>query len=445
MSQPNRYFELGPARREVLKNNPALLDAIVSGGQFGGGFSTAIANHMYSRTNAAAIADARDGMSVEQHGDRSYLIRFPFVNVAAFDTDDGLVLVDAGFAPAGPALLEACTSISSKPVHTIILSHFHCDHAFGAWALFKAGHRPEIVATTEFAQELQADLDTWGLNSRYTNQNPNDVPHDWDIAFTPTVTYSGSMSLDIGGVRFDLTHGRGETADQQWVWVPGERAIVSADYYQPFLPNAGNGKRRQRHIRDWAAALRAMADCQPLVSLPMHGAALGELESQDRFRAHADILDSIVGQVLTGLNAGTRGSDIVETVVMPAEHAGRDDVAETYSTVRDIAKMVVNQYTGWWDDIPSHWAPASVEAEAVEIARLAGGADRLMDRALELIDSDVRLACQLADWAYFAQPGSERIRSDASRVYIARIISDETPTQEALVYLDHLAELELGS
>ena len=63
-----------------------------------------------SRTNAAAIADARDGMSVEQHGDRSYLIRFPFVNVAAFDTDDGLVLVDAGFAPAGPALLEACTS-----------------------------------------------------------------------------------------------------------------------------------------------------------------------------------------------------------------------------------------------------------------------------------------------------------------------------------------------
>jgi glyoxylase-like metal-dependent hydrolase (beta-lactamase superfamily II) len=444
MNQSNRYFELGAARREVMMNNPALLDAIVNGGRFGGDFSPAIANRMYSRKNASAIADARDGMRVEQHGDRSYLIRFPFVNVAAFDTDDGLVLVDAGFGPAGPALLEACTSISSKPVHTIILSHFHCDHAFGAWALFEAGHRPEIVATTEFAQELQADLDTWGLNSRYTNQNPNDVPHDWDIAFTPTVTYSGSMSLDIGGVRFDLTHGRGETADQQWVWVPGEKVIVSADYYQPFLPNAGNGKRRQRHIRDWAAALRAMADCQPLVSLPMHGAALGELESQDRFRAHAAILDSIAEQVLAGLNAGMRGSDIVETVVMPVQHAGRDDVAETYSTVRDIAKMVVNQYTGWWDDIPSHWAPASVEAEAVEIARLAGGADRLMDRALELIDSDVRLACQLADWAYFAQPDSERIRSDASRVYIARIISDETPTQEALVYLDHLAELELG-
>lgn len=439
------YREMGTVRRALVAANPALLDTIVRGGQFGGDFSIAIANRMYSRTNAPAVADASEKAVVEEHGDGVYLIRFPIVNVAAFDTAAGPVLVDVGFAPAGPALLAAVEQISDRPVHTIVLTHFHCDHAFGAWALLEAGHTPEIVATHEFLAELQADIDTWGLNSRYTNQFPEDVPLDWDPAFTPTTTFRGATTLDIGGRRFELTHARGETADQLWVWAPESKTVVSADYYQDFLPNAGNGKRRQRHPRDWAAALRAMADRHPDVVLPMHGPALTEpADIQDRFRAHADILDSIVDQVLAGLNAGHRPRDVVDEVVMPVEHTGRSDIAETYVRVRDIACMVASQYTGWWDDIPSHWAPPSLAAESAEVARLAGGAAHLIERAFEVFETDRRLACQLADWAHFADPADVTIRRAAIDIYSRRIVAEQTPTQEALVYLDHLAELSRG-
>ena len=445
MTDIESYRAMGRVRRTLVMENEGLAESIVKGGHFGGDYSMAIANRMYSRSNQAAIQDAIDKTVVEQHGDRTWLVRLPIVNVAVFETDDGLVLVDCAYAPGGPALAKAVASISDKPVHTVVMSHFHCDHAFGAWGLFEAGHTPDIVATAEFERELQADIDTWGLNVRYTNQYPADVPREWDAAFSPTHTFHGSTTLTIGGEAFELTHARGETADQLYVWAPERRTLVSADYYQRFLPNAGNGKRRQRHIRDWSRALSDMADLEPVVVLPMHGQAIvDDAECQDRLRAHSAILGGIADQVLDALNSGARRDIAVNQAQLPVEHADRDDVAEVYGTVRDIANMVANEYTGWWDDIPSHWAPASLEAEAAELARLAGGPIRLIERAKELMSSDLPLACQLADWAHLAAPESAEIRRTAVEIYIARIEHESTPTQEALVYLDHLAELTAG-
>ena len=94
-----------------------------------------------------------------------------------------------------------------------------------------------------------------------------------------------------------------------------EPRLWSADYYQPFLPNAGNGKRRQRHLREWAGALTDMADRNPEIVLPMHGPAITDgAEAQDRLRAHASILDGVVDQVLVGLNAGLRRQEVADSV-----------------------------------------------------------------------------------------------------------------------------------
>ncbi len=445
MTDLEKHRAMRHVKQALFSDYPNLLNTIIRGGNFGGEYSAAVANRMYSRTDQRAIDDATEKMTIEQHGDHSYLIRFPFVNVAAFDTDEGLVLVDCGYAPAGPGLVKAAESIGDKPVHTIVLTHFHADHAFGAWALLEAGHEPEIVATAAYTAEMQADIDTWGLNVRYNNQFPSDVPRDWDVAYTPTLQFHDEITLTVGGVDFELREARGETADQLWVWVPERSIVVSADYYQRFLPNAGNGKRRQRHPQDWAKALRDMADYRPGLALPMHGPALTDpADIQDRFRSHADILDSIAEQVLDGLNSGLKRDDAVAAVVMPTQHTDRDDVAETYVTVRDIAKMVAGQYTGWWDDIASHWSPPPIEAQAAELAHLVGGPEVLISRGLELIDTDPKLACQLADWAHYAAPDDNEIRRHSIAIYVARIEHDDTPTQEALIYLDHLAELKSG-
>jgi len=432
------------AKIAVYRSNPRLVQSIRQGGGFGTEISTAIANRMYSRTDAAAIADARAKLKIEPQGPRTWLLRFPIANVAVFETDDGLVLVDSGYAPAGPALAEALAKLSPKPVHTIVLTHFHADHAFGAWALMQGPVKPQVVTTALFIDEMEDDMRTWGLISRNNQQPLDEVPRSWDQAVRPTrVFYERKLTLKIGGEDFVLTHAPGETADQLWVWAPARRVVVAADYFQPQLPNAGNGKRRQRYPLEWAQALREMTALRPARLLPMHGAALtDEAQIQDRVNAQAQVLETITDQVLAGLNRGGRRDLVVERAALPGELAARPDEQPTYNSVRDIANMVVKRYSGWWDDIPSHWAPAPVAEEAREVAMLAGGPRRLIERALALAPRSPALASQLADWAWFAAPDDEAVVRGAMEVYRRRV-SDPLSTQEALIYAEHMVRLQL--
>jgi glyoxylase-like metal-dependent hydrolase (beta-lactamase superfamily II) len=434
------------AQGEVMREYPTLFKAIMRGGSFSSDFSRPIANNMYSKTDAAAIADARAMLKIEPQGPRSWLLRFPFVNVAVFETDAGLVLVDSAYAPAGPALRDALRQISSKPVHTIILSHMHADHAWGAWALLQSGPggtRPRIVATDQYVPQLGYEMRTFGLIARNNNQGLADVPRKLEDAVLPSLTFHGTLSLSIGGETFVLKHARGETEDQLWVSVPARKVVVSADYYQDFLPNAGNGKRRQRFPDEWAAALRDMAAQNPERLLPMHGAALtGAADVQDRLLAHADMLDSISRQVVDGLNAGLRRDQAVDQVVLAPALAQRADAREVYVSVKDVARMVAKQYGGWWDDLPAHWNPAPAAAEAREVAALAGGVDKLMQRAQALLAANPALAAQLADWAWLAAPDDPAVLRGALAIYGGRI-GPETTTQEALVYKEHMVRLKV--
>lgn len=434
------------AQGEVMREYPALLRAITRGGGFGSEFSKAIANNMYSRTDAAAIADARAKLKIEPQGPRTWLLRFPFVNVAVFETDAGLVLVDSGYAPAGPALRDALKKLSPKPVHTIILTHMHADHAWGAWALLEAGPggtRPRIVTTDLYAQQLDYDMKSFGLIARNNQQSLADVPKKMDDAILPTLTFHDRLVLPIGGETFVLTHARGETEDQLWVSVPSRKLVVSADYYQDFLPNAGNGKRRQRYPDQWAKALRDMAALKPERLLPMHGAALNDAaDIRDRLQAHADILDSITVQVIDGLNAGLRRDQAVDQVTLASALAQRADAREDYVSVKDIARMVAKQYGGWWDDLPSHWNPAPAVDEAREVAALAGGADKLVQRAKAVLAANPALAAQLADWAWLSAPDDATVLRGVLEVYGGRI-GPGTTTQEALVYREHMIRLKM--
>jgi len=219
--------------------------------------------------------------------------------------------------------------------------------------------------------------------------------------------------------------------------------VVSADYFQGFLPNAGNGKRRQRYPEEWAQALREMAALKPKLLLPMHGPALTDAaEIQDRLPAQASMLDSIAKQVVDGLNAGGRRDLVIDRVALPPELAKRADARPLYVSAKDIGRMVVKEHSGWWDDIPSHWDPAPVAAEAREIAALAGGPLKLIQRALALAGTNPALASHLADWAWLADEQDRAVVQGALEIY-ARRVAQALPTQEALVYAEHMARLQL--
>lgn len=430
------------AYAQVLKANPQMVQSIKQGGGFGSELSYAVANSLYSRTNQAAIDDARAKLKIEAVAPRTWLLRFPIVNVVVFETDEGLVLVDSGYAPAGPGLAEALKKISSKPIHTVIFTHFHADHAFGAWTLLD--QKPQIIAEQRFITQMKLDMRSNGLNARNNQQSVADVPHgDWINAIRPTLTFHGKTTLRIGGEDFVLTHARGETEDQIWVAVPGRKMVASADYFQGFLPNAGNGKRRQRYPEEWAKALREMTALQPQLLLPAHGPAINNAEEiQDRLPAQALMLETIAAQVVAGLNSGKRKDQVIEQVALPPELASRPDARELYVSVKNIGRMVASEYSGWWDDIPSHWRPAPLAAQAQELAKLAGGARQMILRATALAESNPDLAAHLADWAWYADSNDPEVVQGALKVYSQRVIRP-LPTQEVLVYAEHMMRLQL--
>lgn len=440
----NEEIDKFSMRSEIFKRYPGVYKALTSNTNigFGGAFSHAIANHMYSRTDQKAIDDAYKMLEIESHGEKTWFLRFPFVNVAVFETEEGLVVVDAGYAPAGPALLDALREISDKPVHTLIITHHHADHGYGAWKLLESGADPQIITVEGYLSEI--DIDTKLANHaliNLNNQEPTSVPRSRNEAILPNRTFRDRLVVTIGGEEFVLHEARGETVDHLWVHAPARQVVVSGDLWQPFLLNAGNGKRRQRYASDWAAALRSMVEVKPNLVLPMHGAAMTSFaEAEDKLGAAADMLEAADRQVIDGLNAGLRQDQIIDSLVLPEHLQGRADMAETYNRFADVGKTVLKEYNGWWDGVPSHYTPSSYSDKAEAMAKLAGGRAALIKATESLIESNPAVACYFADMAYYAWPTDREVISVALDAYAARITPD-VPTQELTAYLTHMTEL----
>jgi len=423
-------------RELVLIENPRVLAKVAKIGGFGGEFSRAVAMNMFSRL-PDAIEDARDKSRIVELAPRSYLIRLPIVNAVYFDTDAGGVLVDTGMGPAGPAVLDRIRSVSDKPLHTIIYTHGHVDHAYGTWAALEAGESPQIIAHANLPARFERYLKLRGSIAQYMSQPEDQLPMTRDDLVWPTQTFHDRLELEIGGETFVLQHHRGETDDHLYVWVPGRGALASGDYYQGFLPNAGNGKRVQRHIEDWALALREMASLEPRVLLPAHGEGSTDAAQIRRdLDRLAEAFESISQQTIEGLNRGLRKDEVVRDVELPEHLAEDPKLREHYVSVQDVAKMVAMQYTGWWDDWPSHWTPVDSVTLSRSIVDEMGGMERLVERAREILETDSRLASQYADWAFEADPSDPLAQELVIDVYRERILDPNCRTQEALAYID---------
>lgn len=427
-------------RRLVLLENPELIGRIMEGGSFGNeNFSVSAAQNMFSK-DEDAIKDVIAKTEIQEISSGVWFIRMPLVNCTLIETDEGLVLIDTGMKPAGPSLLAAIRKISDISIHTIIYTHGHVDHSYGTWALIEAGESPEIIAHENIKARFKRYLKLRGSIAKYMSQPEEQLPLDSADIIWPTRYFVDELNLEIGGVEIELKHFKGETDDQLFVWLPKEKIVLAADYYQGFLPNAGNGKRVQRDVSEWIEALKAMTKLKPEIMLPSHGeVVLGQEKVKENLEVLIDALDFILYETISGLNDGLRKDQISKSIKLPDDLKNHPQLKEQYVTAKDISKMIIKQYTGWWDDIPSHWSPATVETQAEEIIKLAGGIDPFVEYTRKLMTSDLALASNFTDWAYFADPYNPEVQQLVLDVYKQRIMTPEAVTQEMLVYLDHMA------
>jgi alkyl sulfatase BDS1-like metallo-beta-lactamase superfamily hydrolase len=335
-------------------------------------------------------------------------------NVSAFETDEGLVLVDTGLI--GAVVLEQLRSWSDQPVHTAIYSHGHVDHVIGAAALDGA----RIVAHESVPARFDRYRLTAGwngaINARQFLLQELDFPTDFRY---PDQTYGDELALEVGGERFELRHARGETDDATWTWVPGRRILCCGDLFIWATPNAGNPQKVQRYPADWAAALRQMTELGAELMLPGHGPPLrGAERVRTALSDTAALLESICDQAIALMNQGASLDELLQRVRAPAELLERPWLRPIYDEPEFIVRNVWRFYGGWWDGNPARLKPAPDATLAGELAALGGGADRLAGRALELADAgELRLAAHLAELAALADPGSREAQAARAAVY----------------------------
>jgi alkyl sulfatase BDS1-like metallo-beta-lactamase superfamily hydrolase len=341
-----------------------------------------------------------------------------FANATAFETDAGLVLVDTGSFLLSHQVHVTVRSFTKRPLHTAVYTHGHVDHCFGVERYeAEQGSPARVVAHERVPARFERYRLTHGYNA-CINARQFRTPASWPDSFrAPDVTYASTLDLDVGGERFELRHAQGETDDATWVWVPSRAVVCVGDLFIWATPNAGNPQKVQRYPREWAEALRAIAELPAEVLCPGHGPPIfGRDRVRRALTETAELLESLVEQTLAIMNDGGTLEDALASVRAPAELLTRPYLRPIYDEPEFVVRNIWRLYGGWWDGDPSHLKPARARALALELASLSGGARRLADRATELASTgDLALACHLAEAAWLAAPddrGIARVRAD---------------------------------
>lgn len=361
-----------------------------------------------------------------------------FSGSCAFETDEGLVLVDTGTRQFAPVLAAMLRQKTKAPVHTAIYTHGHIDHAYGLDRFLIPGQKkPRVIAhramPARFDRYQATAKHNAALNARQFGGTVEAQSNDAYAAFgqppiPPDTLYDERMTITAGGERFELHHCKGETDDHSWVWAPERRVVCPGDLFIWAVPNDGNPQKVQRFAWERAKGLREMAAKVPNALCPGHGGPVigGPEKIQRMLIETADFLDAIVARTMAAMENGSPPHvDIVTGIELPKSESPW--LQPVYDDTEFIVRNVIRYYGGWWSGRPSELKPAPRAKLAGEIAMLAGGAKSLAERAEALAASgDLRLASHLADYALEADPGDAEVQVRVAAVYEKRAESEQS-------------------
>jgi glyoxylase-like metal-dependent hydrolase (beta-lactamase superfamily II) len=265
-----------------------------------------------------------------------------FANATAFDTDGGLVLVDTGSFLLAPQVHAEVRAFTQRPLHTAVYTHGHVDHCFGV-ELYEAEQQARVRVVAH--QRVPARFERYALTRGYNaciNARQFQSTAQWPESFrAPDVTYASTLDLDVGGERFVLHHAQGETDDATWVWVPSRAVVCVGDLFIWATPNAGNPQKVQRYPREWARALRTIAELPAETLCPGHGPPiLGRDRIRRALAETAELLESLVEQTLAVMNAGSRLEKALATVRAPAHLLERPYLRPIYDEPEFVVRSV---------------------------------------------------------------------------------------------------------
>lgn len=363
-----------------------------------------------------------------------------FSHSVAWDSGNGVVCFDASGVGSGKAVVQSIRGWRSHPINTLVYTHGHADHvggsgAFAADAESRGHARPHVIGHEKVRDRLDRYTATSDWNLIINQRQFGGISSDMGLhigssaqSFLPLNTlrpdevFQSTHSFTAGNTEVELHHARGETDDHLWAWFPKKKWLFSGDFVIWNFPNAGNPQKVQRYAMEWAQALRRMIAQEPELLVPAHGLPIeGKARIAGVLDDIASALETLVAQVIEMMNAGATLDAIIHTVKVPQHVLDKPYLRPFYDEPEFVVRNIWRLYGGWWDGAASRLKPAPDAVVAAELAHLAGGAEVLIRRALELMNSgEIRLACHLADLAGWAAPDDAAIHAERATVYNKR-------------------------
>ena len=189
-----------------------------------------------------------------------------FISNAGFVvTPSGVVVIDAlGSPELAKRLMVEIRKVTHKPIHTVVVTHYHADHIYGLQVFKEAGAR--IVAHEAAREYLTSETAQLRLQSSrqelwpWVDDKTRLVPAD--------VWLSNKQTFTVGGVQFVVQPvGPSHTAEDVVVFVPQKKVLFAGDLvFRNRIPFVG-----QADSKHWIAAMEDLLTFDAKWVVPGHG------------------------------------------------------------------------------------------------------------------------------------------------------------------------------
>lgn len=232
-------------------------------------------------------------------------------NSSIIVNDTDVIVVDDHVSPAAAwVLLDELKTITTKPVTTVINTHFHFDHAHGN-QIFEPnvqiiGHEftRRMLLSNSIGMPLYRNyvsgmpMQIADLKKRIASESDpaakaklqtqlqvtqNNLVAQKELKPTPpNVTLATQMTLFRGRREIQIRFlGRGHTAGDVVVYLPKERVVMTGDFLTAGLSNMSDS-----FPNEWAASLDALKTLDFDTVMPGHGEAFTDKAKIDYFQAY---------------------------------------------------------------------------------------------------------------------------------------------------------------
>ena len=358
------------------------------------------------------------------------------------------------------ALFDA---INPNPVESIIYTHNHADHTYGA-TVFAEGSSPDIYAhsTTEIYLSRVIGILRPIISSRSNRMFGNALPKEQvenngigpflEIGrdgrkpglLYPTKTFTDQIEFEAAGHKIQLFHAPGETNDQLFVWLPEKKALFPGDNFYKTFPNLYTIRGTPyRDLVGWVNSIDMMRYLEPEYLVPSHTRPIvGKEKINTLLTTYRDAIQFVHDQTVRLMNLGLDPNEIAEQLVLPKHLGDSPYLKEFYGTPAWSAKNVFSGYLGWFDGNPSTLKPLPLKDEAEKMIQLSGDWDSLFEVAEDaFLTDDFQWSLQLTDYLLRSRPDDQKtklLRQSA----LEGLGSQESNPNSRYYYLSSAAQLD---